>query len=145
MKIGELSKKTGLATSKIRFYEEVGLLKLVSRSANGYRTYPPEAEVILNLISNGQKAGFSLDELRQLLPTSLDNWQHDELLAALRKKLADIEDLERKLAESKQQLKSILEEIESKPNDIDCADNARRVISQIGLAKNVSSDTKTAK
>lgn len=138
MKIGELSKKTGLAASKIRFYEDIGLLRLVHRSANGYRTYPPEAEIILNLISNGQKAGFSLEELRKLLPTDLDNWKHDNLVAALQQKLADIEALEKKLAENKWQLKSILAEIEAKPDDIDCADNARRVISQIGLGKGSS-------
>ena len=140
MRIGELSKKTGLATSKIRFYEDIGLLKLVNRSANGYRTYPPEAEVVLNLISNGQRAGFSLDELRKLLPSDLDNWQHDSLLAALHQKLADIEELERKLAENKRQLKGILTEIEAKPDDIDCAQNAQRVISQIGLGKKTSSN-----
>lgn len=135
MKIGELSKRTGLAASKIRFYEDIGLLKLVTRSANGYRTYPPEAEVILNLIANGQKAGFSLDELRKLLPADLEHWQHDNLLDSLHQKLADIEDLEKKLAENKQQLKNILTEIEAKPDDIDCKDNAKRVISQIGLGK----------
>ncbi len=145
MKIGELSKRTGLATSKIRFYEDIGLLRLVKRSANGYRTYPPEAEVILNLISNGQKAGFSLDELRKLLPADLEHWQHDNLLDALHQKLVDIEDLEKKLAENKQQLKSILAEIEEKPDDIDCADNAKRVISQIGLGKRASSDSKAKK
>ncbi|WP_233999519.1 MerR family transcriptional regulator [Pseudoalteromonas sp. T1lg22] len=77
MKIGELAKRTGLAASKIRFYEDIGLLQLVERKANGYRSYPPEAEVVLKLIVDGQKAGFSLDELRQLLPADLENWQHD--------------------------------------------------------------------
>ncbi|WP_022943996.1 MerR family transcriptional regulator [Pseudoalteromonas ruthenica] len=140
MKIGELAKKTGLAASKIRFYEDIGLLKLVNRSANGYRSYPPEAEVVLNLISNGQKAGFSLDELRGLLPSNLDDWQHDSLLEALRQKLADIEELEKKLAQSKQQIRMILKEVEAKPDDMDCAQNARRVISQIGLGIGASKE-----
>ena len=145
MKIGELSKRTGLATSKIRFYEEIGLLKLVNRTANGYRTYPPEAEVILNLIANGQKAGFSLDELRKLLPADQEHWQHDKLLNALHRKLADIEDLERKLNENKQQLTNIIAEIESKPDDIDCSDNAKRVISKIGLGKDLKMSVKSSK
>ena len=34
MKIGELAKISGLATSRIRFYEEAGLL-VVQRQANG--------------------------------------------------------------------------------------------------------------
>lgn len=145
MKIGELSKRTGLATSKIRFYEDIGLLRLVKRSANGYRTYPPEAEVILNLIANGQKAGFSLDELRKLLPADLEHWQHDNLLDALHQKLADIEALEKKLAENKQQLKNIIAEIEAKPDDIGCADNAKRVISQIGLGNESDSSSVASK
>ncbi|MEZ7204897.1 MerR family transcriptional regulator [Pseudoalteromonas sp. DY56-GL79] len=135
MKIGELSKRTGLATSKIRFYEDIGLLKLVKRAANGYRTYPPEAETVLHLISNGQKAGFSLDELSKLLPSDLSDWKHDQLLNALRQKLADIELMEKKLADNKRQLNSILNDIEAKPRDMACADNAKRVISQIGMGK----------
>lgn len=39
MKIGELARRTGLAASRIRFYEEAGLL-VVQRQANGYRDYP---------------------------------------------------------------------------------------------------------
>ncbi len=31
MKIGELAERTGLATSRIRFYERIGLLKSVER------------------------------------------------------------------------------------------------------------------
>ncbi|WP_462154440.1 MerR family transcriptional regulator [Pseudoalteromonas piscicida] len=135
MKIGELSKRTGLATSKIRFYEDIGLLKLVKRAANGYRTYPPEAETVLHLISNGQKAGFSLDELSKLLPSNLSDWKHDQLLNALRQKLADIELMEKKLADNKRQLNSILNDIEAKPEDMACADNAKRVISQMGMGK----------
>ena len=37
MKIGELSRLTGLATSAIRFYEASGLLPSAERGANGYR------------------------------------------------------------------------------------------------------------
>ena len=71
MKIGELAALTGLNPSRIRFYESIGLLKMVERQANGYRRYPPEAVLVLNLITTAQKAGFSLDELRGLLPDDL--------------------------------------------------------------------------
>lgn len=57
MKIGELAKRTGLAPSAIRFYESAGLLKMVQRRANGYRTYPEEAVLALELIMLGQQAG----------------------------------------------------------------------------------------
>ncbi|WP_375145378.1 MerR family DNA-binding transcriptional regulator [Vibrio parahaemolyticus] len=35
MKIGELAQKTGLAPSRIRFYERIGLLKTVTRKPMG--------------------------------------------------------------------------------------------------------------
>lgn len=135
MKIGELARRTGLAASKIRFYEDIGLLKLVKRKANGYRSYPPEAELVLNIIVKGQQAGFSLDELQKLVPANLDDWRHDALLSALKGKIADIDALQHKLAQSRQQLQSVLAEIEAKPGDIACADNARRVIAQISSPK----------
>ena len=129
MKIGELAERTGLNPSRIRFYESIGLLKMVERQANGYRRYPPEAVLVLNLITTAQKAGFSLDELRGLLPDDLSQWQHGTLLDTLQGKVREIEALERQLGESKRHLLSLITEIESKPDDIDCATNARRLLS----------------
>ncbi|MED5526464.1 MAG: MerR family transcriptional regulator [Pseudomonadota bacterium] len=131
MNIGELAERTGLAPSRIRFYERIGLFKLVKRKANGYRSYPPEAVQALHLISSAQQAGFSLDELRTLLPPDLSDWQHQELLAALKAKVADIEALEARLASSKGQLLAIIEDIEAKPADMDCAANAKRVLAKL--------------
>lgn len=128
MKIGELAKKTGLAPSRIRFYERIGLLKTVDRRSNGYRTYPQDAYFILELITMAQKGGFSLDEIRTLLPTDLDHWEHDALIEALRQKVNDIEALERRLALSKSNIVRLIEEIDARPGDVDCAANARRVL-----------------
>ena len=131
MKIGELARQTGLAPSRIRFYESIGLLKAVGRRPNGYRTYPEDAPVILKLIATAQKAGFSLDEIRALLPVDLDHWEHDVLIKALRRKVTDIEALELRLARSKANLVTLIEEIEARPDDIDCAANARRVLTRM--------------
>ncbi|QPI66016.1 MerR family transcriptional regulator [Vreelandella venusta] len=133
MKISELAELTNLAPSRIRFYERIGLLQTVSRKANGYRTYPPEAITTLKLIITAQQAGFSLDELRTLLPSDLANWNHRSLLDALQKKVRDIEEMQKRLAVSKAQLKEVLAEIEAKPQDTDCAANAKRVLSRFGL------------
>lgn len=135
MKIGELAEQTGLAPSRIRFYERIGLLKTVARQANGYRSYPPEAATTLALISRAQQAGFSLDELRTLMPSDLADWDHEALLQALHQKVQDIETIQKKLAHSKAQLQEVLAEIEAKPDDMDCATNARRVLSQFGLSE----------
>lgn len=131
MNIGALARQTGLAPSKIRFYESIGLLKLVDRRPNGYRTYPAEAVTVLNLIMVAQQAGFTLDEIRALLPADLAQWDHDGLIRALTGKLADIEAMERRLAQSKAGLLRVLEDIEARPEDMDCMANARRILSQI--------------
>jgi DNA-binding transcriptional MerR regulator len=127
MKIGELAKRTGLAPSRIRFYEAQGLLKAVSRRANGYRDYPPEALRTLGIITCAQQSGFSLHEIRQLLPEDLSHWQHDALLGALHKKVADIEAMENQLQQSKTHLQALIQSIQNRPKGIDCAGNTKRV------------------
>jgi DNA-binding transcriptional MerR regulator len=143
MNIGELAKRTGLTNSRIRFYESAGLLKTVERRPNGYRTYPPEAVLVLDLIATAQKAGFSLDEIRTLLPPDLGQWDHGALIDTLRRKVADIEALQVRLKQSKTQLVALIEEIEAKPDDIDCAANARRVLSHV-LGKEIEKPTMAA-
>lgn len=133
MKIGELAGRTGLTPSRIRFYERIGLLKTVRRQANGYRTYPPEAVDMLMLITTAQQAGFSLQELRALLPADLTSWDHGALLEALHQKVREIEAIQERLAASKARLLRVLSEVQARPEDMDCASNARRVLSRFGL------------
>ena len=55
MKIGELSRRTGLATSRIRFYEASGLI-VSQRQANGYRNYPEQSVQTLAIVAGAQQA-----------------------------------------------------------------------------------------
>ncbi|MBM9401989.1 MerR family transcriptional regulator [Gluconacetobacter azotocaptans] len=131
MRIGELAQQSGLATSKIRFYERIGLLKAVDRRPNGYRTYSPQALMILGLITTAQRAGFALDEIRTLLPSDLTHWDHAALMDALSRKVADIEALQARLSQSKAHLLHLIEDIQARPEDMDCAANARRVLTDV--------------
>lgn len=131
MKIGELAKLSGLAPSRIRFYESSGLIKSVERKANGYRDYSPETVWILEIITGAQGAGFSLDEIRALLPVGPNAWQHDELLAGLKRKVSEIEALQLRLAQSKAQLLIAIEGIENKPEGLLCIDNSQRVMNRL--------------
>ncbi|HEP6432364.1 MerR family transcriptional regulator [Burkholderia cenocepacia] len=131
MKIGDLAERTGLTPSRIRFYERIGLLTAVERQPNGYRIYSPDAVVVLGLVTAAQKAGFSLDEIRMLLPPDLVQWQRGALLEALRHKVRDIETMQVKLAQNKVHLVSLMAEIEAKPDEIDCSANATRLLSQM--------------
>jgi DNA-binding transcriptional MerR regulator len=131
MKIGELAKISGLATSRIRFYEASGLIKSVARKANGYRDYAPETEWILQIITGAQAAGFSLDEVRQLLPTGADDWRPEEMLVGLKRKVAEIEVLQQRLVHNKAQLLQVIEGIESKPENVGCADNVQLLLKRM--------------
>ncbi len=133
MKIGELAKRTGLAASTIRFYESKGLLKSVDRLSNGYRAYPPEAVSVLAIIMNAQQTGFTLDEIKSILSATAEGWRHAELMATLQRKIGDIEAMERRLAQNKAQLHSLIALIDAKPEGMACEDNAARVMDSVGL------------
>jgi DNA-binding transcriptional MerR regulator len=138
MKIGELAKLSGLAPSRIRFYEASGLIKSVGRKANGYRDYAPETEWILQIITGAQSAGFSLEEIRQLLPVNAQDWQQESMLIALKRKVEEIEILQQRLVHNKAQLLRVIQGIESKPADVGCADNAQLLINQMRQEKDVT-------
>lgn len=60
--IGEVSARTGVRPSALRYYEEVGLISSIAR--NGLRRqFPPEVLMQLKLIALGKSAGFSLGEI----------------------------------------------------------------------------------
>lgn len=64
--ISELSRQSGIAASKIRYYEEVGLIRSVGRKGLR-RVFESEVLSRLSLIALGQVAGFSLAEIREML------------------------------------------------------------------------------
>lgn len=131
MKIGELARRTGLAPSRIRFYEASGLIA-AQRQSNGYRSYPAQAEQTLAVIACAQQAGFSLEEIRRLLPDPVaKSWPHDELLAALKRKVGEIEAMQERLAQNRAQLLATIAEIENKPAGMQCAENAERMLAKM--------------
>ena len=93
MKIGELSRLTGMATSAIRFYEASGLLPPAERGANGYRQYGDAALQRLQMIQLGQSLGFGLDQMRELFDAGGDGLPHELILQSLNDRLAQIDRL----------------------------------------------------
>jgi DNA-binding transcriptional MerR regulator len=75
MKIGQLSKRSGLSRDTIRFYERSRLItSLPSQSAqNTYRNYPEELVDRLEMIGAAQDAGLPLSDLKILLDTMEGN------------------------------------------------------------------------
>ncbi|ONR58186.1 MerR family transcriptional regulator [Burkholderia cenocepacia] len=131
MKIGELAKRSGLTASRIRFYEAEGLIRVVERQANGYREYPPEAEILLGLISIAQQAGFTLEQIRQLLLVGPGAWDHRALLDALKQKVEEIDGIRKRLDHTRAQLVVAIASIEDRPDGIECVDNKKRVLDRL--------------
>lgn len=66
LKIGEVSKQTGIAVGALRYYEELGLLAS-KRGQNGYRYYSKSAVHQVLFIKKAQTLGFSLEDIGQVL------------------------------------------------------------------------------
>jgi MerR family transcriptional regulator, copper efflux regulator len=94
MRISELAKRTNLKAHTIRFYEKEGLLptRYVQRKKNNYREYAEEAVNRLLLIKEGQLAGFTIAELRELTNGDESGPAADERqLVLIERKLASID------------------------------------------------------
>jgi DNA-binding transcriptional MerR regulator len=64
--IGELARRTGVTTSALRFYEEIGLLPAPAR-ISGQRRYPESAARLVAAILLYSDAGFTLAEQKSLM------------------------------------------------------------------------------
>jgi DNA-binding transcriptional MerR regulator len=64
--IGELARRTGVATSALRYYERIGLLSPAAR-AGQRRHYTPSSAERVALIRVYQDAGFTLAEIGRML------------------------------------------------------------------------------
>jgi MerR family transcriptional regulator, redox-sensitive transcriptional activator SoxR len=64
--IGEVSRRSGVASSALRFYEERGLISSV-RLGSGHRRYPRPVLRRIAFIVFAQRVGLTLDEIGQEL------------------------------------------------------------------------------
>ncbi len=79
--IGAMAKRSGVAASALRFYEEAGLIHS-TRSAGGQRQYPREVLRRVAFVRVAQAVGLSLDDIRAALASlpqqrtpSPEDWQ----------------------------------------------------------------------
>jgi DNA-binding transcriptional MerR regulator len=75
--IGELASRTGVATSALRYWEELGLLPAPAR-VSGQRRYPPSAAGLVGVVLALRNVGFTLREVKAFIASrSLagDGWR----------------------------------------------------------------------
>lgn len=71
--IGELARRTGVATSALRYWEELGLLSAPVR-VSGRRRYPHSAVELVGVILVLRDVGFALCEVRALIAHRSMTW-----------------------------------------------------------------------
>lgn len=109
MRIGELSKRTGISVQAIRLYERRRLLKAPPRTPAGYRAYSEDYVDMVRLIHQGKQFGFTLNEIRKILglfavPDSVTGrtryqpGEHACVVEILRIGAKKLEDLENQIA-----------------------------------------------
>lgn len=108
MRIGELSKLTGVSTRTIRYYEELGVLPPPERSDGGSRRYPPEYKFYVEGARLLKDMGLSLEEIRLVgwwcLGRRLPPGQEEEVRTFLDKEARILEHKIRILSEIRNQL-----------------------------------------
>ena len=67
LKIGEVSKRSGIGIEALRFYEKSGLLDRPGRTYSGYRLYDESVLERLAFVKKAQVLGFSLEEIKELI------------------------------------------------------------------------------
>lgn len=111
MNIGQISKETGISAKMIRYYEQIGLIQAVERSASGYRLYSGKSIKSLNFIRHARSLGFSLEQIKSLL----ELWENPNRQSADVKQLAiqHIEDLNKKIQSMQNMVETLKLSIET--------------------------------
>jgi len=104
--IGEVSRKTGIASSAIRYYERLGLLPEPPRRG-GWRRFPDAVVTRILVIKTARALGFTLEDIRILLcEFSPDTTPPDRWRAIAAEKLPVIEEMIRRAHGMKHLLES---------------------------------------
>lgn len=106
LSIGELARRTGVHIETIRYFEKVGLLAKPDRTEGGHRVFTDQHVRALSFIKRARELGFTPGEVRAILELGgPEEACCDEVreiavhhLDQVRRKMADLERLERLLA-----------------------------------------------
>ena len=95
LRVGDLARRTGKTVRAIHLYEELGLLRPITRTRGGFRLYDPPAVDRVRWIDLLHGLGFSLQEMGELLQA----WWKAEIGPKAMDQLREL--FERKLGETR--------------------------------------------
>lgn len=94
MRISEVSRRSGVPATALRYYETIGLIT-ARRTSNGYRAYDEDILGRLDLIEASKELGLPLETIAQhlqVLQTQSCTDVRDRLLPLLQEQLRKIDD-----------------------------------------------------
>jgi DNA-binding transcriptional MerR regulator len=97
LSIGELAKETGVKVVTIRYYEQIKVMPMPSRTEGNYRAYKQEHLNRLRFIRRCRDLGFTLDQIRDLLGLSTQGKQDCSGIDRITAK--HLKDIERKVSD----------------------------------------------
>ncbi|MFF4264601.1 MerR family transcriptional regulator [Streptomyces virginiae] len=127
MRIGELSRRTGVAVHLLRYYEEQGLLH-PQRRPSGYRAYVEEDVAIVRRIRSLLAAGLGTSTITTVLPCLRDTG--DRLVPTCSDLLADLHQERDRIAQAISDLQTSMDAL----NDVIAAapaDVTRRALASL--------------
>jgi len=112
--IGQLADRADVPVTTVRYYERIGLLPPVGRTASNYRYYSDASLRRLRFIKAAQATGFSLDDTRDLLdlaeqsrsPCGEVQQLTEHRLAELQQHITELKNLEQSLVDSLERCRS---------------------------------------
>jgi DNA-binding transcriptional MerR regulator len=115
LKIGDVSKKSGIGIEALRFYEKSGLLEKPSRTESGYRVYDADVLERLAFIRQSQALGFSLDEIKRIIDDARRGQSPcDEVREIVRHRLEELDERMREMRRYRKELARTLSEWDTK-------------------------------
>lgn len=111
LKIGDVSKRSGIGIEALRFYEKSGLLEKPSRTMSGYRVYDADVLVRLAFIRQSQALGFSLDEIKRIIEDARTGKSPcSEVREIVNRRLQELDERMREMRRHRKELAATLEE-----------------------------------
>jgi DNA-binding transcriptional MerR regulator len=89
--IGKAAKLVGVSVDTIRFYQKLGLIKSVGRSAGRYRLFEGEQIRDLTFVRHAQELGFTLTEVKELLALRQKHHACSEVQSILKRKVGGVQ------------------------------------------------------
>ena len=117
--IGKLAKEVNIGVETVRYYQRKGLIKVPSKT-EGFRKYSQDDLRRLKFIKEAQKAGFTLNEIKELLAldTSHDHQRAQQLASA---RIKELDEKIEEMQQARDRLKTLFHQCETGGTHKPCA------------------------